>query len=181
MTIFGHIFGPHRTPRVTGGFTLIELLIYVGLSSILIAIMSQLFLAVLSVRLESKHTTGVQQDGRFILTRLSHDIRRAQSAVAPLLGQTQSGLTLRVNENGVLQTYAYAVSGSDLMLTTGTDSVKLNGTDSVVRVFSVQRSGNSDSLATAKDTFTIHLVMEGRSDVSVGQQTLDLTTTVGMR
>ena len=45
------------------GFSLVELLLYMGLFSILLASLMQLFGAIIAVRLESEATSAVLQDG----------------------------------------------------------------------------------------------------------------------
>lgn len=154
------------------GFTLIELLLYIGLTTVLITVMSQVFLATLGVRLESQNTTSVQQDGRYIMARLAYDIRRAKGITAPTLGQTQPGMTLVINEGGVDATYVYTLNGTDLILTLGSDATKLNSDGSRVSGLSITRIGN---------TLGITLTLEDSSAVAVGGQTLELQSAVGLR
>ena len=154
------------------GFTLVELLMYIGLTSILIAVMSQVFLATLGVRLESQNTTSVQQDGRYIMARLAYDIRRAKEITAPALGASQPGMTLVINEGGADTTYTYTLSGSDLILTLGSDTTQLNSEGSQVSGLSVTRIG---------DTLQITLTLEDNSEVATARQTLELQSAVGLR
>lgn len=163
------------------GFTLLELLLYIGLTSILITIMSQVFLATLGVRLESQNTTSVQQDGRYILARMAYDIHRAKSITIPSLGQTAMGMTLVIEENGIDETYRYTVEGRDLLLTVGTQSATLNSQGSGITSLSVTRLGNSDTISSAKDTLSISLALEDSATVSAGAQVLELQTTAGLR
>lgn len=159
-------------PAGRQGFTLIELLMYIGLTSILIAVMSQVFLATLGVRLESQATTSVQQDGRYSMARLAYDIRRAKEITAPTLGASQSGMTLVINEDGADRTYVYGLNGSDLILTVGSDVTGLNSDGSRVSGLSITRIGN---------TLGITLTLEDSSEVAIGGQTLELKSAVGLR
>ncbi|HLD25401.1 MAG TPA: prepilin-type N-terminal cleavage/methylation domain-containing protein [Patescibacteria group bacterium] len=154
------------------GFTIIELLVYIALTSILISLMSQIFLATLGVRLESQSTTNVQQDGRYIMSRLSYDVRRATSIEVPLSGQTSSSLSLRIFENGAYQTYTYAVSNTDLMLSSGSDTDPLTSSGTTVESLSFRR---------VSETVEITLTLVGSEEVSSGQQTITLQTSVGIR
>lgn len=162
------------------GFTLIELLVYFGLTGILITILSQVFLSVVAVRLESGQSTSVQLDGRYIMARLAYDIRRAQSIAAPSLGQTQSGLTLSINENGTPVQYAYSVVNGVMMLTTSSSSARLSSSGSKVATFSAIRIGNSATITDAKDTVQLNLWLES-SGSAQEKQTLNLTSSVGLR
>lgn len=55
------------------GFTLIELLIYMALVVIFLGILTNLFISVIDVKNESTAVSDIEQDGRFILTRLLYD------------------------------------------------------------------------------------------------------------
>jgi prepilin-type N-terminal cleavage/methylation domain-containing protein len=163
------------------GFTLIELLVYIALTSILIAIMSQVFLATVAIRLESQNTTSVQQDARYMLSRISYDIRRATAINAPSLGQQASAASMLIHENGADMVYAYSLSGTDLILTVGTQSAQLNSDGSQVTSLSISRMGNSATLPEAKDTLSIMLTLSDSGETQINSQTLQMRTTVGLR
>lgn len=167
--------------KYQSGFSLIELILYMGLTSVLIGLMSQVFLATLNVRVESVNTSGVQQDGRFIMTRLGHDIRRSEAILSPGLGVASSSMTLVMNEGGASQIYRYEWDGQHLTISTPTDSVQLNSNRSVIADFSVTRIGNSAFMEDGKDTLSIMLGLEGNSDLETGQQSLRMDTTVSQR
>src|SRR5579859_4809889 len=59
------------------GVTLIELIIYMGIFSTLLMVLVQLFGSIVNVSLESQSNSSVSQDSRFILSRMSYDIRLA--------------------------------------------------------------------------------------------------------
>lgn len=154
------------------GFTIIELIVYIGLSSILIALMSEIFLATLGVRIESQSTTNVQQDARYILSRITYDVRRASAISVPLVDQTGSTLTLVINEQGVDQTHTYSVQGTDLVLTVGSDTDSVNSTGTTIGSLAFERIG---------ETVEIVMTLVGNEQVSPGQQELSVRTTVGRR
>jgi Tfp pilus assembly protein PilW len=158
--------------KKTQGFTLIELILYVGLTSILIAILSQVFLATLGVRLESQNTTSVTVDSRYILTRLTYDIRRAGTIIAPAEGVSAQGLTLMIPEAGGEATYTYALDGNNLMLSTASDVSQLNSDGSQVEAISFTRVG---------DTVQISLQLIDTSQVSQGGQRFEVQSTVSTR
>lgn len=163
------------------GFSLIELLLYMGLTSVLIGLMSQVFLAILGVRVESANTSGVQQDGRFIMSRLTYDIRRSDAILSPPLGVASSSMSLMISEAGVPQTYEYAWDGQNLTIGSPAGSVQLNSNRSVITDFSLIRIGNSAVLENAADTLSVRLELEGNSQLEAGQQTLNLQTSISQR
>lgn len=164
------------------GFTLIEFLIYIGLLSILLAIMSQVFLATLSIRTESEGATNIQQDGRYILSRLTYDVYRAKSISAPAVGSTGGALSLTITENGTDVSYRYSTASGNLWLTIGAaNPVQLNSSTVTLTAFSIQRIGNSGQILDARDTAKIHIGLQGKSDVSQGAKNLLLDTTLGLR
>lgn len=65
------------------GFTLVELIIVMGMTSIFIVVLSDIFVGIAANRLESEATASVAEDGRFILAKLTNDIQRADSVITP--------------------------------------------------------------------------------------------------
>lgn len=163
------------------GFSLIEMIIYMGLTAILIAVMSQVFIATLGLRLESEHTTSVQQDGRFIMARMRYDVRRAKNITAPPLGSASSSMTLVIPENGSDTVYQLAWSGNDLTLSDGTHSSILNSNRTLITNFSVTHMGNSGQNATGSGMISVTLGLAGNTDLEPGQQAMELHSTIGQR
>jgi Tfp pilus assembly protein PilW len=59
------------------GFTIVELLLYMGIFSMLLVVLLQLFSTILSSHAESQATSSVDQDGAYLLARLAYDIHKA--------------------------------------------------------------------------------------------------------
>lgn len=144
------------------GFTLIELVLYFGLLSIFIVIMSQMFTAIMDVKLESASTSSVQQDATYLKARLSYDIRRAANILSPAVGQSASSLSLDIVENGTDKTYTYQLDGSVLTLSDGTNTDTLVSSESAVTQFLVTRVGNSGTITGARDTVDVQLTVTSR-------------------
>ena len=152
------------------GSTLIEMIIYMGLLSILLVILTNMFASILDVRTESEATSSVQQDGRFLLSRLSYDINRATSISAPLnLGDTSGNLSMTIGAT----TYTYSLVGGNLQL--GTDN--LNSSESSVSNLSFRKVGNSGG----KDNIKIHFTLTSKTQRSSGNEVRDFDLTVGRR
>lgn len=158
------------------GFTLVELLIYIGIMSILFTILAQIFSSIIDVQLESEANSAVQQEGRFILSRFTYDIHRANTIVTPgaLGGQSNS---LQLTINGV--NYTYALVSGNLQLTNALGTNNLNGPDISVSNLSFTRLGNS--VANAKNTIQISYTVTSKVVRPKGPETKDFQTTIGIR
>ncbi|MEI8232701.1 MAG: type II secretion system protein [bacterium] len=97
------------------GFTLVELLISMGIMTILIAILAQVFGAILLMRTKNEAVSALAQDARFVVQRLSYDMARSSSIASPTVGNASDSLTLVIS--GV--NYTYALQNNSLMLTVG--------------------------------------------------------------
>ncbi len=147
---------------------MVELLIYMGLFSIFIVVLTSIFFSTLDVQLSSGATSNVEQEGRFILARLTYDVHRASTITTP----TASQLTLTIGGAG----YTYVVTNGQLLLTTGSGSNTLNESDTSVSGFHVIKSTGTKS--TVQVAFTITAAGTGN------QQTAEVRTyqtTIGLR
>jgi len=160
----------------TRGFTLVELLIYMGILSILLVVLSQIFGSVLDAQLESESTSAVHRDGRFILSKLSYDIHKAQSIVTPAAIGNQS-TSLQLTIEGI--NYTYTVSSGNLEITSGLETNNLNSGDTTVSNLTFTRIGNS--VANAKNTVRITYTITSKIVRPKGMETKDFQTTIGIR
>src|SRR3989344_5780243 len=95
------------------GFTLIEIIIYMALLAIFLLTLTDIFVSILDVQLESDATSAVEQDGRYILSRMAYDISRASDInIPPQIGQTRSNLIMTIG----VESYEYAENGGYLQL-----------------------------------------------------------------
>lgn len=150
---------------------MVELLIYMGLMSIMLAVVSQLFASIFDVKVESEATAVAEEDGRYILSRLIYDIGRASAVTTPAsYGGSGSSLVLTIG--GVANTYA--ISSGALNLTNGSGTNRLNGSQTTVSVLSFQKLGNSSANETVKVAFTVTSVAKehGINEVRTYQTTI---------
>ena len=167
--------------RTQQGYTLIELVVYMGLLGILLVILSQFFIAALNVQLVSKADTVVEQDGAYVLARLTYDLRRAITVTQPSLGQTVATLSATIIDEGVNTLYTYTIEGDAMMLDRAGEDVRLNSDQSSITNFSLTRIGNSGQSPTAKDTIRVGFTVQSKAITSSGAQSLDYQTTVSLR
>jgi Tfp pilus assembly protein PilW len=155
------------------GTTMVELLIYMGLLAILLAILTDMFVAVLNLKADMNVTSFNEQDGRFILARLEQDISDSQSITTPNTnGSTTS--TLSIVKAGV--TYSYVASGDYFQLTNNAGTFNLNSSETKIENVSFKRLGNgSKDTVQIKYTVTSKILKNGKYD------SINFQTTVGIR
>lgn len=155
------------------GFTLIEQLIYMGLLSIFLITLTEMFVSILNVRKESEAVSAVEQDGRFILARLAYDLNRADSITTPAAAGA-TGNTLVIVIGGV--SYTYSLNGTNIQIASTVATEKINSTGTTVSNLTFQRIGNGN-----KDTIKTQFTINGVTQRNNGIETRTFTTTVGRR
>ncbi len=155
------------------GFTLVEMVLYMGLLSLLLVVMVDLFAASLDVQLESQAVSSVDRDGRFILSRFTYDINRADSIVSPTLGLQANTLQLLIG--GV--SYTYTLNNGNIQLTNSFGTDLLNSFDSTISNMSFQRLGNTTGKHSIRFLFTI----TSKTTRPAGPETKQFQTTIGVR
>jgi len=156
------------------GVTIVEMLIYMGLLSIMLVVLTEMFASILSLRADLNAVSFTEQDGKFILTRLKTDISNSQSITTPATnGSTTTSLA--IVKAGV--TYTYSVSDDNLQLTTNTGTYNLNSSETSITNVTFKRIGNNN-----KDTVQIKYTVNGKT-IRSGNRTesINFQTTVGIR
>jgi Tfp pilus assembly protein PilW len=163
--------------KFESGVTIVELVIYIGLLSIFMLVLLDVFITVLSARLETESTSTLNQDTRYILTRLAYDVGNADSVVLPAaLGDSSS--VLKITKGGITETFSLDSSGN-LILDNGTSTQKLNGADTALTSISFKKIGNSEEgdKPTVKISFTVKSLIVRQA----GEQTRTVDTAIGTR
>lgn len=158
----------HFSPK---GFSLVELLVYMGLLSVLVGVLSMVFASIVDVQLRSESASSVDQNGRYILSKLLYDVRSATSVSTPASpGNTSSTLQMLVNNI----TYTYSLNGTNLQLVNNYGTNVLNGYDTQVSAVSFKRLGAGDSNDTIQVSFTLTSITQphGRAESRTFQTTL---------
>lgn len=159
------------------GFTLIELVVYVGIMSMLVAVMGAMFGQIVEVQLESEATSSVDQDGRYILGKMIYDMKSlnvSDNLVAPANPGNQ-GNTLQLRINSIL--YTYSVNGSGNLIVTDAStgqSNQLNGSNTSVSGLNFQRIGSGG----VNDTIRMTFVLSTRVSQHSGTESRTFTTTL---
>jgi hypothetical protein len=162
--------------RTQKGVTLVELLLYMGIFTILLTTLTSIFVSALDVQSESQATSSVEQDGNYILAKLSYDIHRAQSITIPAANGA-TGNSFRIVIGGV--NYTYSVDGNNnLILTENSGSYNLNNYNSGISNFSVTRLGNTGGVENA---LKISFIVTSRVKRGSGFETRDFQTNLSLR
>lgn len=156
------------------GFTIVEILIFFGLTSIFLTVITDLFVAIFDVKRESEATSAVEQDGRFILSRLIYDISRASAITTPSsMGAVSNSLVLTIDGSA----NTYALSGGNLNIANGAGVNSLNSSETSVSAITFQRIGNEVTNETIRVSFTV----ESTTARNSGSEVRSYQTTVGRR
>ena len=140
------------------GVTLVELLIYLGLSMMMLLVLSELFVSILDESVETQNYSIVQTDGRYIMTRLRYQINNADSVLLPAnLGDSSDELRLSVG--GVEQRY-YTVD-DQLFLNDGSGEYLMSHPDSKVTDIVFVRHGNIGGKAIIDISFKVSTGVAG--------------------
>ena len=160
--------------RKSKGFTLVEMVLYMSLLSLLTILMVDIFASSLDIQLESQAASSVEQDGRFLLSRLSYDIQNAQSAILPTpRGAIGNSLQIKVNDIN----YTYSVNNGNLELTNNNGTDVLNSIDTNVSNVSFQRLGTGVEKESVQVQFSVKSKIM-RTNVI---ETKTFQTTIGLR
>lgn len=121
------------------GVTIVELLIYLGLSTIMLVVLSELFVGILNESVKTQNYSAVQTDGRYILGRLKTQLNNASSVTSPVnLGDISTELVIVVA--GVIQ--RYYVNAEKLYLNDGTGDYLMSHLDTRITNATFTRTGN---------------------------------------
>lgn len=155
------------------GVTITELLIYLGLMSIFFMVLLDIFTTTLKTKLSSESTSAVNQDSRYILSKLSYDVNNTDSVASPARGS--EGSTLQLVKGGVSSTYS--ISSGDLVLTTAGIPMKLNSLETSLDSISFKNLGNPGGKPTIQVVYTVR----SKVVLSGANKTQSVDTTVGLR
>ncbi len=157
-----------------GGFTLVELSVYFAIFSILLLILTSIFASSLESQIESESLSSAEQDGRFLLLRLSKDIQRAQDILSPSsIGSSSSMLELSIGS----ENYIYKLASQNLILEKNAEQNKLNNFNTTISNLNFLRLGNIGG----KNTLTVSFTIESKTMLENRRETKNFKTTVGLR
>ncbi len=156
------------------GFTLVEMLLFLAIFSGLLVMLTSLFTTSLDVQKDSEATSNVQQDGPYMVSRLTYDISRATSITTPSsLGTQTSSLVIVIG--GITNTYA--LTSGNLTITDNIGTDQLNSYDTTISNLTFKRLGNSGGKNSIQINFTVTSKVLRKS----GYDVKNFQTTAGLR
>lgn len=162
------------TKTSTRGFTLIELLLYVGILSLFLVVLTDMFGGAIDVQLESQSSGAVEQDGRYILQRVAYDVGQAREMTVPAaIGEQTATLQMRVNG----QSTTYDLTGTDLRITDALGSSLANSALTQISNLAFLRLGNVGGKAAIQVRFTV----TSKTVRAAGPTARNFQTTIGLR
>lgn len=144
------------TKKYQKGITIVELVVYIGLLSIFMLVLFDVFVTILNSKLESQSTSTLNQDTRYIYSKIAYDVENAGSLTVP------NSTTLVAGVN------TYSLVDGNLLL----NSIKLNSLDTKISGLTFTRIEN---------TVKISLTLESLVNLQSGIQTRTIDTTFGTR
>ena len=165
-----------RKKKTCIGYTLIELVVYIGILTLLLSVLSSIFSSIVNVQLESTSTSSVNQDGRYLLSKLLYDVKSATTIVTPAApGDVTSSMQLTINSIN----YTYSLdANNNLQVVDGSTGLPyvLNSYDTSVSGLTFTRVGNGGSSDDVRVSYTLTSRTLEQGDK---RETQSFTTTLG--
>lgn len=167
------LFAKHSTRK---GMTLIELVIYMGMLILLISVLSSIFSAIVDVQLNSNSVSSVDQDGNYLLAKLTHDVASSSAILVPLTPGTVSN-TLQLTINSINYTYSINAGNNFQIVNNSTNETNvLNSYNTKVSGLTFTRIGNGGTGDTVQVAYTITSRIKERAGE---YETKSFTTSLG--
>lgn len=156
------------------GFTMIEMVVSLGILTILVGILSNLFGSIIDVQLSSKSTSSIDQDGRYIMAKLNYNMGNASSIIGPATPGSSASAIVKNSTDSI--NYTYNLNGGDLEMASSGATLKLNSADSSISdlIFTRVGIGGSSDTLQVKFTITSKTVLKGRPQIQTYQTTFGL-------
>lgn len=154
------------------GYTLIEVLIYGVIFSLLLLLVTQIFLTIKSSAANSLAMINLLENNTQILADFNQTIRAADNVVAPLPGESETYLSLN---NDLV---SYQLNAGVLEKVVAGEPLALNDEGVTVRSLNFENVGEATQTPTLKIRFSLesNFLLEGGRTVQE-----DFETTIGLR
>lgn len=160
--------------KYSRGLTLIELIIYMGLFSMFVTVLVQLFASSIETRLDAEGTSNANLDANYLLLHFEDVIHNATDITDPTLyGTPQNSLSITVDGDE----YEYSLQDGNIIQTVDGTSTQVNSWGTTITNLSFERMRNSAGLDSVRISATVESVARNHN----GPEIRTLQTTVGMR
>jgi Tfp pilus assembly protein PilW len=160
------------------GFTLIELLLYIAIISLVLVFVTGFFWNIASGNIKENSYQEVQQNGRFAMTKITQQIKKAIGINSPTLGSSSNSLSLIMPDSNLNPTIL-DVSGGKLRITQGA-SAPIELTTDQVLVNNLQFTNLS--YLNTPGTIRVEMTLENLNPAKKTeyQASIDLKTTISL-
>ena len=155
------------------GFSLIETIVYFTLLSIILLLLTDLFLTLSESFLESRSKGQIEIEGERTIRRLIYDIRRTDSLITPP-NPGDVSTTLEIDINGI--THIYSLNGATIELDDGQINSLSSNTVAVQ-----QLTFTNISTAATRPTIKINFSLDSTTPTKAGVESKDFETVVSLR
>ncbi len=166
----GELVVPPAYKHDQRGVTFVEVLVTMALLSGFLLILSSLLTSSIDMQLQTGSYAAVTSDGRFVLSRLGYDIRRASSVTPAALGDSSSSLVLTIGGS----TYTYSIDSGRLKLDIDGNGDFLTGDKTVISSLSFQKLGNVGGKASIRYSFTVTGQADHKPDIQAYTDTTEM-------
>ena len=174
------IFGPRELIKfhMKKGFTLVEILIYIAILGLVLASITGFFLNTISANLKENSYQEVQQNGRFVMTKITQETKKAIGINSPVPGSYGNSLSLVMSDSNLNPT-VFDLNNGKLRIAQGS-SAPVDLTTDQVLVTNLQFTNLSyaGTPGTIRTEMTIEYL--NPANKSEYQASLDLKTTVSL-
>lgn len=137
------------------GFTLVELLLYVGISSVILFVISMFLGAMLQSQVKNQAILEVEQQGMYVLSLMTRTVRNSEAITNPTTGLSDSSLSLSM-PTPLVNPSLFSVSSGVLFVTEGIGSpVALTNNRVTVSDFIIENLSRASTSGTVKIQFKI--------------------------
>lgn len=156
------------------GFTLVELVVYMGLLSIILMVLTTVFVSLVDLQLETQTSSSLETDEAYIVSRFATDIRHADSILTPV-ANGDSGSTLEIVIGG--DTVSYTLSNGNVIRTDTSGAYQINSFDTTASGLNFVRLGVVGGTSSIRINLTLN------SDVAGNQirDSREIQTTIAER
>lgn len=152
---------------VAKGFTLVELILYIAASVVMLVGLTTTYSVVTLSRLKTEVVAEVEQQGAFVMQRISSQVMNAEGINSPIPGIPLTSLSLNVFDPGADPTTIALYPGGVMQLRRGTaDLVPLTNNKVVVSNVAFYNLSRSGTPGTVRATFKLSYAGGGRKELT---------------
>lgn len=132
-----------------------ELIVYLGLLASILVLVIEILITGSEFQLKSGAKQAVDEESRFVMQRLSRDIRQASSVTTPVsLNSSASSLTIVISGSS----YTYQTTSGKLEVVSSSETMPLTSTNVNITNTNFRRLGNSGGKASIEITLNMESV-----------------------